>query len=185
MNRILRLDQAGTPTAWLTREQAATLYVREQVLWEIGDRQWCVFGGINRATGQRSVVELSPIVAVKAVQKVARSHATVSNRMLFRRDNFLCMYCGGKFSQAELTRDHITPRSRGGSDRWENLVAACRRCNHRKADRTPEEAGMALLAIPFRPNAYEAMYLDNQRIVADQMAYLEQQFSGRRDWLAA
>ena len=56
-------------------------------------------------------------------------------------------YCGGK---AE-TVDHIVPRSRGGLLTWENAVAACLRCNHRKADRTPAEAGMKLLVIPSRP----------------------------------
>lgn len=59
----------------------------------------------------------------------------------------MCAYCGGK---AE-TVDHIIPRSRGGTLTWENAVAACVRCNHRKADRTPSEAGMKLLITPSQP----------------------------------
>ena len=62
------------------------------------------------------------------------------------RDRF-CAYCGGT---AE-TVDHIVPRSRGGGLTWDNAVAACLRCNHRKADRTPEEAGMTLLVRPGPP----------------------------------
>jgi 5-methylcytosine-specific restriction endonuclease McrA len=59
----------------------------------------------------------------------------------------MCAYCGGK---AE-TVDHVVPRSRGGALTWENAVAACLRCNHRKADRTPAEAGMTLLVTPQQP----------------------------------
>lgn len=59
-----------------------------------------------------------------------------------------CAYCGGR---AE-TVDHVLPRSRGGTSTWLNLVAACRACNHRKADRTPQEAGMALLVVPYVPD---------------------------------
>jgi 5-methylcytosine-specific restriction endonuclease McrA len=58
-----------------------------------------------------------------------------------------CVYCGGK---AE-TVDHVIPRSRGGGLTWENAVAACVRCNHRKADRTPDEAGMTLMITPAQP----------------------------------
>ena len=63
-----------------------------------------------------------------------------------RRDG-ACAYCGGK---AE-TVDHVVPRSRGGRSTWQNLVAACRPCNQRKADRTPEEAGMRLRVTPYVP----------------------------------
>ncbi len=59
----------------------------------------------------------------------------------------MCAYCGGR---AE-TVDHVLPRSRGGALSWENAVAACLRCNHRKADRTPAEAGMTLLITPAAP----------------------------------
>jgi hypothetical protein len=58
------------------------------------------------------------------------------------------MYCGEKFHGADLTLDHIIPKSRGGDGSWHNLVCACKKCNHRKADRTPEEAGMKLLRRP-------------------------------------
>ena len=81
------------------------------------------------------------------------------NRTLFRRDDHRCLYCGGQFSRSELTRDHVVPISRGGSDKWENVVAACKRCNWLKDCQTPEEAHMPLLAVPFRPNTYEWHYL--------------------------
>ncbi|MEE8262387.1 MAG: HNH endonuclease [Gammaproteobacteria bacterium] len=90
------------------------------------------------------------------------------------------MYCGGEFSQQHLTRDHLMPMSRGGKDRWSNVVATCRSCNTRKGNRTLEEAGMSLLAVPYVPNWAEYLALSNRRILADQMEFLKSQFTGRR-----
>jgi len=92
------------------------------------------------------------------------------------------MYCGQTFTPKQLTRDHIIPRSRGGKDVWTNVATACQRCNHAKGAKTPEEANMPLLAVPFRPNVYERFYLMNRRILADQMAFLEGHFSHQRNW---
>jgi 5-methylcytosine-specific restriction endonuclease McrA len=185
MGKVLRLDLSGTPTSWLSREEAAVLYVKDMVQWELGKRRLVLFGGINRLSGKQSFLELSPVIATKG-DLHRRCHAYgFNNRMLFRRDNYQCMYCGTKHVQMDLTRDHILPRSKGGRDIWENVVAACHRCNHFKADRTPEEAGMELLAVPFRPNIFESMFLAQHVILEDQMEYLEKQFSGKRIWLAA
>lgn len=73
------------------------------------------------------------------------------------------------------------PRSRR-KDVWTNVATACQRCNHAKGAKTPEEANMPLLAVPFRPNVYERFYLMNRRILADQMAFLEGHFSHQRNW---
>ncbi|AMU26582.1 Probable HNH endonuclease precursor [Mycobacteroides abscessus] len=73
-----------------------------------------------------------------------------SRAEILRRDNYLCQYvgCGAKAT----TIDHVFPRSRGGApSTWTNQVGACEPCNGRKADRTPEEAGMKLIREPFRP----------------------------------
>ena len=66
----------------------------------------------------------------------------LSRREVFLRDNYTCLYCGRETKQ--LTLDHVSPRSRGGTHTWENVVSACMSCNHRKAGRTPQEAGMHL-----------------------------------------
>jgi 5-methylcytosine-specific restriction endonuclease McrA len=88
------------------------------------------------------------------------------------------MYCAREFPELQLTRDHIQPTSRGGADRWENVVASCKRCNQHKADRTPEEANMQLVALPYRPNNAEYLALTNsRRILGDQMEFLRGQFS--------
>ena len=83
-----------------------------------------------------------------------------SNHNLFDRDGRRCQYCGRTEAEARragvrLTRDHVMPLSRGGRDEWRNVVTACETCNNRKADRTPEEAGMPLLSEPRTPTTWE------------------------------
>lgn len=70
---------------------------------------------------------------------------------LHRRDQGVCAYCGRALTLAEASIDHIIPHSHGGPATWENLVTACRRCNEKKANRTPEQAGMPLRFKPFTP----------------------------------
>lgn len=178
---ILRLDKAGLPQTWLSLEQAATLYVKEQVAWSLGADEYCLRGGWNR-NGERSVLMLASIIACEGRVRAESFVPSLSNRLLFRRDGHRCMYCGDVFEDSALTRDHIIPQVQGGPDTWVNVVAACRRCNNRKGGRTPEQAGMALLAIPFAPNVFEFLYLANRHIRGDQMEYLQARFSSRRDW---
>ena len=75
-----------------------------------------------------------------------------SRRNIFERDGNLCQYCGRHFERGELTLDHVTPRSRGGTSTWENIVLACLDCNIRKSDRLPQEARMRLLRKPVKPS---------------------------------
>lgn len=183
--RILRLNPAGFPLSWLTREEAATLWVKGQVLWVLGESSFVIRGGINRL-GERSELRLPPILASAGrVRHQQHVIPLVSNRLLFRRDHNLCLYCGVKFPDVALTRDHVLARCRGGQDTWTNLVTACRRCNQRKGSRSPEEAGMPLLAVPFVPNQMEILALSNRHILADQMAYLESGFSSNMSRLSS
>lgn len=185
MNQVLQLDLGGLPRHWLSQEDAVVLYCKDRVKWELGERRIVMRGGFDNI-GTRSVMEIAPVIAIDAkyAKRSQRAPALI-NALLFRRDNHLCMYCGLTFASAKLTRDHIIPRVQGGKDCWTNVVSACQRCNHFKGGRTPEEAGMELLAVPFEPNLYEFMYLANRRILADQMSYLSARFSGMRDWKAA
>jgi 5-methylcytosine-specific restriction endonuclease McrA len=75
----------------------------------------------------------------------------LSRREVFLRDGYACQYCG-KIVKV-LTLDHVVPRHQGGGHSWENMVTACVACNHRKAGRTPKEAGMKLLKVPRPPRA--------------------------------
>lgn len=78
-----------------------------------------------------------------------RRRAALSRRGVFIRDDHACQYCG----RGAENVDHVVPRSRGGAHEWENVVAACRRCNGRKRDQTPAEAGMSLRRSPYAPRA--------------------------------
>ncbi|MFT4994255.1 MAG: 5-methylcytosine-specific restriction endonuclease McrA [Paraglaciecola sp.] len=179
---ILRLNKSGMPQAWLTPEEAAKYYCQNRVLFELGVAKKVLHGGWNKH-GQQSVLALSSIIACEGKVVNGKGSISLCNRYLFRRDNHLCLYCGQKFQTSHLTRDHIIPRSKGGKDVWTNSATACSRCNCHKADRTPEEAGMSLIAVPFAPNIYERFYLMNRRILADQMAFLGNHFSANRIWI--
>ncbi len=175
--RILRLNKAGVPLQWLNREEAATLIVKGLVVWSLGDTAIVIRGGINNQ-GKRSLLSIPTIIATNGDVHYNDHHVpSVCNRLLFRRDRNICMYCGDQFGVEKLTRDHIVPRSRGGQETWTNLVAACRRCNQRKGNQTPEEANMPLLAVPFKPNKMEYLALANRNILADQMNFLSSGFS--------
>jgi 5-methylcytosine-specific restriction endonuclease McrA len=175
MPRLLSLDAHGRIMDWITWQEAACLYVREAVLWTLGDPCLTLHGGTSRLSGEQSIIRLHPIIA-------ARGHArpgtrppspTLTNTALFSRDSHLCMYCGNEFSRPHLTRDHVVPISRGGRDIWENVVTACFHCNSRKGGRTPQQASMRLLAVPYRPSWVEHLILSNRHILADQMAFLK------------
>ena len=89
------------------------------------------------------------IVRLKVYVRVPYKRIMLSRKNVLRRDGHRCQYCG---STSRLTIDHVFPKSRGGKDTWENLVAACVPCNNRKGNRTPDEIGMALKRKPFRPS---------------------------------
>lgn len=94
-----------------------------------------------------------------------RPKVKLTRREVFIRDRFTCQYCGRQGN--DLTIDHVVPRSRGGGHSWDNLVAACKTCNHRKGGRLPNEARMALRATPKEPRA--GMYYTIERRVDDRL----------------
>jgi len=172
--RVLALDAGGRILDWISWQDAVCLYVREAVAWTLGTPCLTVHGGINRASGRQSLIALHPIVASSGH---CRSHAldpapALTNAALFARDRHLCLYCGQQGLRGELTRDHVVPTSRGGRDEWENVVTACVACNLRKGNRTPQQAHMPLLAVPYRPSWVEHLILSNRDILTDQMDFL-------------
>lgn len=88
------------------------------------------------------------VIRLVNYRRVPRRTRTLSRKSILARDAHTCQYCMSEDSPAKLTLDHIIPKSRGGANVWENLVAACFKCNNVKGDRTPEEAGMPLLRRP-------------------------------------
>ena len=181
MHPILKLDISGQPRGWMTINEAVTAYARNDVIYGLGQQLAPIFGGTQRHSGVRSRIVLQPIVTLKG-RVMKRFLPPLCNTTLFRRDDHRCLYCGQRFGITELTRDHVLPLSRGGTNRWQNVVAACKRCNWLKDCSTPEEVNMPLLAIPFCPNPFEWHYLSKERILTDQMEYLSKQFKAQRDW---
>ena len=100
---------------------------------------------VNKAFPIPSVIRLVDMV------KRPRPRVKLTKREILRRDNYICQYCGAKFTV--LTIDHVIPRHMGGKHTWDNLVTACQSCNHRKGGRTAEQAYMNLLHQPKEPPA--------------------------------
>jgi 5-methylcytosine-specific restriction endonuclease McrA len=94
---------------------------------------------------------LPSVIRLRQYVRVPYKEIPLTRRNILERDRQTCQYCDRKGDQ--LTLDHVIPRSRGGGDTWENLVAACVRCNVKKGNRTPKEAGMILLFQPRRPHS--------------------------------
>lgn len=88
------------------------------------------------------------VIRLRSYIRIPYTKVVLSRRNVMRRDSFICQYCGKKSS---LTIDHVVPKSRGGGDTWENLTTACERCNVKKGNQTPKEAGMLLRSKPYRP----------------------------------
>jgi len=174
MVQVLQVDRAGMPVQWLSLDRAAYHQAKGTVAWSIGETFVVLRGGHNAVTGRQSTLELKPIISVHSEHAHVRPWRVppLSRKQVFRRDRHVCAYCGDPFKEDELTLDHIQPESRNGPSTWMNLVSACKFCNNKKDDRTPEEAHMPLLYLPYAPSLHETFILDNRAILADQMDFL-------------
>jgi hypothetical protein len=169
-SHVLQLDIQGTPQAWISLEHAALHLATDAVAWVDGEGPLATFrGGFNVARGRQSLIEVHPIVALRGASRVNLFEVVpvLAKAKLFRRDRFTCSYCAQVFTERELQREHIVPESRGGRWNWMNLVTACAHCNGRKADRTPEEASMPLVYLPYVPSRFEDFLLEGRHIRAD------------------
>jgi hypothetical protein len=176
-NHVLQLDIQGTPQAWISLEHAASHVAADAVAWVEGDGPLATLrGGFNVARGRQSVIDVHPIIAMRGASRVNLFDVApaFSKNKLFRRDRLTCAYCAQRFSERDLQSEHIVPESRGGRWTWMNLVTACGACNGRKAARTPEEARMPLVYLPYVPSRFEDFLLEGRHIRADV-----------HDWLSA
>nr|WP_240731888.1 HNH endonuclease [Egibacter rhizosphaerae] len=121
---------------------------RRALVLVIADKADVLHENGHRFRSERLDLRAPSVVRLRRyVRTPYRHRAALSRRGVFIRDEHTCQYCGRSAENV----DHVLPRSRGGAHEWENVVASCRRCNSRKKDRTPEEAGMALSRAPFAP----------------------------------
>ena len=111
------------------------------------------------------------VLHLQRYDRAPRVAVRLTRRNLMLRDQHQCQYCSRRPSLRDLNVDHVIPRSRGGSDSWENLVVSCRSCNLKKGRRTPDEAGMSLLRTPQKPRWSTAAHI----LLAARESYLEWQ----------
>jgi len=138
---VLVLNANFEPIHVCTMRRAVGLMVTEKATMIVNGRG--KIQTINNAFPRPSVIRLQKMV------RRPRPHIKLTRRELFRRDNFTCQYCG-KHTK-DLTIDHVFPRHLGGTHSWDNVVAACPQCNHRKGGRTLLDSGMKLLSVPREP----------------------------------
>jgi HNH endonuclease len=175
---ILIADSAGNPKDWATLDYASHYLASGKVLWQAGSVVKTYRGGINAASRKQSTLDIHSILGVSGPllgdKFFARASVYTDRKIMYARDRYLCAYCGDEHhNEFKLTIDHVFPQSRGGKNIWTNCVTACKPCNHKKGDRTPEEANMPLLYVPYAPNMFEKMILKNRNILADQMDFLK------------
>jgi 5-methylcytosine-specific restriction endonuclease McrA len=101
------------------------------------------------------------VIRLISYVRIPHQKVVMSRENIFKRDDYSCAYCG---SHRNLTVDHITPKSRGGDNSWGNLITCCFKCNSKKGDRTPVEAGMILLYRPSKPNPLSFLSKSYRRI---------------------
>jgi 5-methylcytosine-specific restriction endonuclease McrA len=142
--RVLVLNASYEPLQLISVRRAVVLLLQEKA--EL----------IEAAAQQLRALALSfdvPLVIrlVRYIRIPRRLKLPCSRRGVFARDRETCQYCGAQPGRSQLTMDHVLPRSQGGGTTWDNVVTACRECNHRKGGRTPEQANMTLLTTPRQP----------------------------------
>lgn len=175
MVKILGLDVSGSPKAWLSLEDAVTYHAKNLVAWQHGSCEYSFRGGIQK-NGVQSKITTSSIIAVKSVSgfTVDKIHRDlpITNKLLFKRDHYICGYCGKQFKSEDLSRDHIIPTSRGGKDIWTNIISACKHCNCMKDDQLLSECNMHILHKPYAPTRTEVLFAHNSNKLEEQIEYM-------------
>ncbi len=144
MTATLLLNASYEPMKVISWQRAVTLVYLGKV--EVVEEYECDIRGVNATLAMPSVVRLRRYARQERRVKFSRAN-------VYRRDGFACQYCGARPGAKDLTLDHVLPRAQGGRTEWTNIVACCITCNAHKANRTPEQARMALPRRPFRPES--------------------------------
>jgi 5-methylcytosine-specific restriction endonuclease McrA len=141
---ILLLNASYEPLKVLTLARAVKLLMRDRVE-PVGEDRITV-------SGAAATLAVPQVLRLKIYARVPHRRTPAwTRRGVFQRDGYTCAYCGKRFGVRDLTVDHVVPISQGGRSTWGNTVTACARCNQRKADRTPHQAGMKMLIEPKTP----------------------------------
>ena len=141
---VLVLNASYEPLQLVRLERAIKLiYLAKAEIVEATDGRVCSW-----------LVEVARPSVIRLLRYISLPHrrAPCTRRGVLQRDGYTCQYCGAQPAQHLLTLDHVIPRTQGGQTSWENLVTACRACNHTKGGRTPQTARMTLRSTPRQPS---------------------------------
>ena len=173
-------DDPSAPRTWLTRAPVLVLNLNYVPINVCTVRRGIILVGKGKAEllenhrGQLrtidAVIEAPSIIRLVYLVKRPFLPRKLSKKEVFLRDRFTCQYCGKK--SQDLTLDHVVPRRQNGSHSWNNVVAACTRCNLRKAGRTPAEANMRLVKEPRVPDPNPYLILQNRSILEEWRPYI-------------
>ncbi len=152
MSSVLVLNATYEPLSIVSIRRAVVLLLKEKAE---------VLEAAENALRAQDIAIPVPLV-IRMVYYVRIPHSTMlplSRRTVMARDQYTCQYCGATPLRADLTIDHIMPRSRGGVTDWDNVVVACRSCNQKKGNRTPKEAQMQIMRPAQRPRYVALAFL--------------------------
>ena len=166
-SRVLLLNRLWQAVNIVGARRAFSILVREHakvIHWKGGDFQvhdfteWIAFSSahpaMDRGQSVRTVnleILIPRILLLQEYDRLPMKEIKFTRQNLFERDRYTCQYCGNVFSHRSLNLDHVIPRDRGGRTTWENIVTSCLKCNTRKGNRLPHEAGVRLRRKPSRP----------------------------------
>jgi 5-methylcytosine-specific restriction endonuclease McrA len=145
MENTLVLDQGYQPVKIVPWQRAVTLLFlgKCEIISE--------YDGFIRSTSL--VIKVPSVVRLLNAFRRHKKPVKFSRINIYGRDRYSCQYCGAKKAIGDLTYDHVVPRAQGGKTTWANIATCCEDCNRRKANRTPEQAGMKLRKVPVQPTA--------------------------------
>lgn len=167
----VRVIDARRAFSLLTRDLAEAIRVDDDSYCGYNFEDWAElsslrdsFEGLQPIRGDydwvrtvRMNIAVPKIIRLFGYDRLPKADVKLNRRNIFARDKNLCQYCGKRFATADLSLDHVKPRSQGGGSSWENLVCCCLACNARKGGRTPEQAHMKLYKDPIKPKRNPAI----------------------------
>ncbi len=145
MSKVLVLNASYEPLNITSWRRAVVLLLKGKAE-QIEHNGKCVYAGFPLPT----------VIRLRYYVRIPYKEIPLTRRNILERDSHTCQYC--RYRGETLTLDHVIPRSRGGGETWENMVAACVRCNVKKGSRTPKEANMPLRYQPRRP--YSSLHFE-------------------------
>jgi 5-methylcytosine-specific restriction endonuclease McrA len=148
-SRTLLLSATYEPLKVISWQRALTLLTLGKV--EIIES----YDGFARSS--TLVIKIPAVVRLLRMFKRFRKPVKFSRATIYARDGYRCQYCGDKKKLADLTYDHVVPRTQGGKTEWRNILTSCGRCNLKKGGRTPAQAGMHPLSVPHQPDWVPAL----------------------------